>query len=126
MQNEDNEITVDPKLVEAFHLMFDCYPEAAQLTHKSKKIVALNPACEAFGRQVGMICIKHGSPESHKGCLANKAIKEQIYKRNLHLAEIPAKREYSVFWLPVPGHPDFYIHFSAGHPSYYPDAVPVD
>lgn len=118
MDNENNPIAVDEKLIEAFHLMYDHYPEAAQLAHKSKRIVALNPACEAIGRQVGMICAKHGPPEAHKGCLANKAIKEHAAMRTTPTAPVPGQPQYCVFWLPVDGYPDYYIHFSAGHPSY--------
>ena len=56
----DDDIQVDQKLVEAFHLMFDHFPEGVQLAHKSKRVVAVNPACQAIGRTVGMICAKHG------------------------------------------------------------------
>jgi hypothetical protein len=65
------------EVIDAFHLMFDHFPEGAQLTHRSKQIVALNPACRSGGKDVGMICAKQGPPEAHKGCLANKAIKNQ-------------------------------------------------
>lgn len=63
----NTELQVDEALIRAFHLMYDHFPEPAQLTHKSKQIVALNPACKAIGREVGMICIKHGPPEAHAG-----------------------------------------------------------
>lgn len=111
------DIQVDEKLIEAFHLMYDNYPESAQLTHKSMRIVALNPACKALGREVGMICAKHGPPESHKGCRAAKAVREQETKWTIK--EDAEGRKFAVLWLPVPGYPDFYIHFSAGRLSYY-------
>ena len=69
------DIQVDDKLIEAFHLMYDYFPEGVQLVHKSKRIIALNSACASFGRHVGMVCSKHGPPEHHKGCLANKTLK---------------------------------------------------
>ena len=56
-----DDIQVDEKLIEAFHLMFDHFPEGVQLAHKSKRVVALNPACEAMGRKIGMICATHDS-----------------------------------------------------------------
>jgi hypothetical protein len=105
---------LEQTLSQAFHLMFDHYPEAAQLTFKDKRIVALNPACQALGREVGMFCAKNGSPEAHKGCMANKMLKNgqaiwtQASAPNSH-GQAPV-----VFWLPVEGHPEYYIHFGVG------------
>ena len=113
------EFEVDAKLIEAFHLMFDHFPEAAQLTHKSKQIVALNPACEAMGRKVGMICAKHGAPEAHKGCLAAKAIKEQKAKWSKAERVILDGQNPVIFWLPITGYPDFFIHFGVGYMKDY-------
>lgn len=109
----------DPQeLIDAFHLMYDNFPEAAQLTHKSRRIVAINPAGEGMGRHPGMTCIKHGPIENHKGCIAAKAINEQKPCWTIH--ESPGGgNKFAVVWLPVPGHPDYYIHFSAGNLSYY-------
>lgn len=108
---------IDEKVIEAFHLMYDNFPEPAQLAHKSKRIVALNPASEAIGRRPGMICAKHGPPEAHTGCLAVKAVKEQETK--WVIKEDPAGQKFAVLWLPVAGHPDFFIHFSAGKLAFY-------
>ena len=74
----NDDFQVDEKLIEAFHLMFDHFPEGVQLAHKSKRIVALNAACKSLGRDVGMICAKHGPAEAHKGCLAHKTIKNHV------------------------------------------------
>ena len=108
------EIKADEKLIEAFHLMFDHYPEPVQLAHKSKRIMALNPASRTIGREVGMICAQHGTPEAHKGCLAVQAVKEGQAKWRTAEPAGPGGRQAVVFWLPVTGFPDFYIHFSAG------------
>ena len=51
----NDDFQVDEKLIEAFHLMFDHFPEGVQLAHKSKRVVALNAACKSLGREVGMI-----------------------------------------------------------------------
>lgn len=108
------EIHVDEKLIEAFHLMYDHYPEPATLVHKTKRVVAVNPPCAAIGREVGMNCAKHGPAEAHKGCLAAKAVKEQKAQWKMSGTLMPWGREYVVFWLPVHGYPDFYIHFGVG------------
>ncbi len=110
-----DEPRVDEKLLEAFHLMFDHYPKPAQLAHKSKKIVAVNPAGEAIGRQVGMVCATHGAPEAHRGCLAARAVKNRQATWQTVPPSAPDGREVVVFWLPVTGHPDFFVHFSAGN-----------
>ena len=107
----NEELHVDEKLIESFHLMYDHFPEVVQLTHKSKRIVAVNPACQAIGREVGMICAAHGPSEAHQGCLAAGAIRDQAAKWK----PIPGKDNAVVFWLPIDGYPDFYIHFAMGY-----------
>lgn len=76
-------IIIDDKLVEAFHLMYDSFPGVAQLNHKSKLIAATNPAAQAFGRLEGMICSRHGSPRSAPGLPGGKSLKRT--KRAVHL-----------------------------------------
>jgi hypothetical protein len=109
----EKNLKVDERLIKAFHLMYDNYPEAAQLAHKSKKVIAINPACQKIGREVGMICAQHGPASAHQGCLATMAITNQkptwVYKE--------ASKDHNetvIFWLPIDGYPDFYIHFACG------------
>ena len=99
-------------VIEAFNLMWSKYPEPAMLIHKSKELVAVNQACREFGREAGTICAKHGAPEHHQDCLASKSLssgKAMFLKRKL-----PDNIEMTVYWLPLAGHPDYYVHFSAG------------
>ena len=105
----NSSIQADPELTEAFSLMWGTYQGPASLVHKSKTIMAVNRACLEGGRKPGMICAQWDSPDKHRGCLANRALKEQI---PLH-KEIRRDNGISrVYWLPVPGYPDFYIHFT--------------
>jgi hypothetical protein len=104
------EVTADPKLVEAFTLMWGAYPEPASLVHKSKTIIAVNGACREGGRKPGMNCAAWGSPDNHRGCRANHALKEQQPQSKLVTRP---DRAFRVYWLPVPGYPDFYVHFTA-------------
>jgi len=99
------------KVIEAFYLMWGNFPEAVQLTHKSREIIALNAECERFGRVKGMICSSHGAPEAHQGCLANQALKTQqpVVKK-----QIFGDAEITTYWLPVDGYPDLFIHFGVG------------
>ncbi|UQZ88972.1 hypothetical protein C4J81_07090 [Deltaproteobacteria bacterium Smac51] len=112
----NGDIKVDEKLVEAFHLMYDSFPGVAQLNHKSRLIVAANPAARAFGREEGMICHQHGSPEQHKGCLAEKVLKEGR-EQSAYNPPMADGTGLTVFWLPIQGHPDYYIHFASPYKS---------
>ena len=120
----NDDFQVDEKLIEAFHLMFDHFPEGVQLAHKSKRIVALNAACKSLGRDVGMICAKHGPAEAHKGCLAHKTIKNHVASWKKGAEPGPGGQDPVVFWLPVDGYPDFYIHFGVGYMKDY--SLPSD
>ena len=120
----NDDFQVDEKLIEAFHLMFDHFPEGVQLAHKSKRVVALNAACKSLGREVGMICAKHGPAEAHKGCLAHKTIKNHVASWKKGTESGPGGQEPVVFWLPVDGYPDFYIHFGVGYMKDY--SLPSD
>ena len=45
----DEKIDVPQSVIEAFHLMWDEFPEPAQLHHKSRMILAVNKASAALG-----------------------------------------------------------------------------
>ena len=103
----------EAQLAEAFHLMYDNFPEGVQLTHKTKRIVAVNPAMRARGREAGMVCATHGPAESHRGCLAAKALQEQR-PRWRQADPKPNGLKPIVYWIPLPGHPDYFLHFAIG------------
>ncbi|MDR2945682.1 MAG: hypothetical protein LBV79_02910 [Candidatus Adiutrix sp.] len=103
---------VEAKLAEAFHLMYDSFPGVAQLNHTSKRIVAVNPAARAFGRVEGMVCSQHGSPEQHQGCLAGKVARQG---QSTCLPPMADGTGLSVFWLPIEGYPEYYIHFASAY-----------
>lgn len=108
---QEETIETAPDLVRAFHLMWDHFPGPCSLIHKSKKVIAVNPACKTIGREVGMFCVNTGNPENHKGCLSGKALAEHKAQRR-QVAYDGVQR--AVFWLPVDGHDDYYLHFSVG------------
>jgi hypothetical protein len=71
-------------------------------------VVAVNPAGGEMGLETGMICSKLGPAEAHKGCLASKA----VFTGKAHYMSVPKDdTESLVYWLPVAGSPDYYIHF---------------
>lgn len=102
---------IDAKIVEAFHLMWGNFPEPVMLVHKTREILAVNEACRSAGGTPGIKCSQIGSPDRHKGCLANQAIASQqaAYSQN----EVDGKTIIG-YWIPIPGHPDIYVHFGVG------------
>lgn len=135
-------VEIDPKLIEAFHLMYDHFPEPASLVHKSRLVMAVNPACQIIGRAPGMVCARQGAAEAHRGCLAGEAVRLHRARHKKIRIPVPASgeaggasspapaappanprgpelspprfRDIIAFWLPVDGQPDFYIHFAVG------------
>ena len=99
----------EPRLIEAFTLMWGSYPGPASLVHKSKTIVAVNRACGLGGRKPGMICSTWESPDRHRGCLANRTLKERI---PLHKEVRNEVGVFRVYWLPIPDYPEYYVHFT--------------
>ena len=104
---------IEKNLSEAFHLMYDGLPEPVQLCHKTYRIVAVNPAGEAFGRLPGQMC--------SQGCPALKAglcRQAQMRKAGVTTWRYTEKTEnaprMTTFWIPVAGHPDYYVHFGIG------------
>ena len=77
----------DQEIIQAFHLMWDDFPEPVMITQKSREIVALNKKAESFGLKIGIKCSSIGKPEDHKGCLLNRAVDE---KR----AKIPSRKKF--------------------------------
>jgi hypothetical protein len=113
------EIEIDDRLLESFHLMWDHFPECVQLAHKSFLVMAVNPAASIIGREVGMICAKHGPPAAHKGCTAQKTVREHKTTWKATPACEAGKLGTVTFWLPIDGYPDFYLHFGVGHSKDY-------
>ncbi|WP_321372363.1 hypothetical protein [uncultured Desulfuromusa sp.] len=102
---------VDKSVIDAFQMMWGQFPEGVMLIDKRRNILAVNAACATLGFAEGMICSKMGSPESHKGCLANKALAEQKAKfRKISMN----KKEFISFWVPVVGQDNIYLHFTVG------------
>lgn len=96
------------EVVDAFHLMWDNFPEPASLVHKSREIVAVNK--EHFFPP-GVFCSRTGRNGPHKACLAGKALAEG--KAVVVPFHSPLEdKELITYWIPLEGHPDYYIHTS--------------
>ena len=97
----------EEELVQAFHLMWDNYPEQVRLIRRDYQVVAGNPAYLRMGGQVGGKC-NVGPAEFHKGCRAREALDAGETKTVRH--EVG---DFVSFWVPVKGE-DYYIHFTNG------------
>lgn len=106
---DNNAETALNGLIDAFHLMWDHYPAPCTLVHRSREVIAVNPACREIGREPGMDCSRHGPAENHRGCLADKAVAEHKAYRARKVAN---GSERIAFWLPIDGFADYYVHFS--------------
>ncbi len=106
-----DQISTDEKLIAAFELMWQNYPGPVTLVARDKTILAANPAALAIGRQPGVNCAQLPPAESHKGCLANQALAD--HQPRWLVKEVMGTMK-TIYWIPVDGYPDVYIHFSAG------------
>ena len=108
----------DQELIQAFHAMWDNFPEAVTMILKSREIIAVNKRGQELGIQPGIKCSSLGSPEQHKGCLCNKAAntKEPVYITY----QGPFGQAYG-YWLPVPEKPEWIIHLGVGSHFAYPE-----
>jgi len=98
------------ELIEAFHLMWDRYPEQVRLIDRSFMVIAGNPAYTEAGGQTGVHC-NVGDPAFHRGCKAIAALnaKETMIKKT----EVGGLL-WESYWIPVAGEDDYYIHFTNG------------
>jgi hypothetical protein len=98
-------------LENAFHLMWDKFPEVVRLIYKDREIIAVNEVGAKFGLSTGNKCSEEGPPEVHRDCQADRAMSTQKAAFNtMKFGENSA----TIYWLPVDGYPDVFIHFAAG------------
>ncbi|MDR1376527.1 MAG: hypothetical protein LBJ22_03365 [Synergistaceae bacterium] len=98
------------KVTDAFHLMWDNFPEPVTLVHKSREVAAGNKENEHF-REPGTICARTGVKGSHAGCRANEALASGKAVTAPHYSSLEDKYMIT-YWVPLDGYPDYYVHFS--------------
>jgi hypothetical protein len=112
----------DPRLVEAFHLMWGNFPDPMMLVHRDRTILAVNDACAALGTAPGTKCFSYnpvpGDVEKGacKACQANRALKAE--SAITCEAEFAGKRIRG-YWIPLKGSSEVYIH------GYTPAGTPL-
>lgn len=112
----DDEMTLalndlEKDLAKSFHAMYDGFPEPVQLAYKDNRIVAVNPKMRAM-RQPGAKCTMPNG-DLHPGCLLHRALNTKrtqwVQMAPKDNGQIPVS-----YWIPVPDHEDYYIHFATG------------
>lgn len=99
------------ELIQAFHLTWDTFPGPARLIDKENHVLAVNHAAEAAGLTEGQICVKIGTPESHRGCRKAMAL-------STHTAQVDRPIPEKIrAWIPIEGYPEVVVHFSVMLPE---------
>jgi hypothetical protein len=106
-----DEITKNEEIILAFHKMWDSFPGIARLIDKRHLILASNKAAEEKGFIEGIVCARVGSPETHKGCMANLTLKTQIPRIDKRMGDKIRG------WMPVKGREDLLVHFTLPIPE---------
>ena len=103
---------IDPKLIEAFHFMWDKFPEVVMLIHKNRTIIATNKAGEKAGLYpVNTKCSARPPVEAHRGCKANEALAHKEFKYKKRKGN---HGDIYIYWLPIDEYPEYYVHFAVG------------
>lgn len=104
------ETVSEEEIVQAFHMMWDNYPEMVRLIHRSFRVVAGNPVYLTMGGQVDVKC-NTGDPALHRGCQAIASLKSRETKT---LTSEMEGVSWDTYWVPVAGTEDYYVHFTNG------------
>lgn len=114
----------DPRLVEAFQLMWGNFPDPMMLVHKDRTILAVNDACAKQGSAAGTKCFSYNpdpaSVENNacKMCQANKALKAGT---TIACDGNFGGQLIRGYWIPLKGSSEAYVH---GYTSLKP-ALPI-
>lgn len=112
MPNSEGSSGVSNRVIEAFHLMWDYFPQVVLLLKKERKIVVANRRALEFGFHPGKRCYEVvGQSEIHAGCRANIALDTGNGERSTTYDRTNG-RVTDAYWLPVPGEKELYLHFT--------------
>ncbi|HZZ83796.1 MAG TPA: hypothetical protein VFE30_04610 [Anaeromyxobacteraceae bacterium] len=97
-------------VTEAFHMMWDHFPDPVMLIQRDRTIVATNLAARGQGIADGTRCFRlNGVTDgSCAGCLANQALRAGKSESVEGSYQGKSIRGY---WVPLNGRDDLYLHF---------------
>ena len=98
------------ELIEFFNLMWGNFPILAQLIHKDRTVMALNRIALAQGKKPGKKCFEFtGRSKVCPHCEANEAMRDKTGRGAISY-NWPLQQLRDCYWVPVPGHEDYYVH----------------
>ena len=92
--------------IRMFHAMWENFPTRARLIRKDRTVLAVNAVARAEGLTTGVRCVDQPPREGHRGCLANLALRE--HRGRFRFADDGTV----MFWAPLEGFDDLYVHGS--------------
>lgn len=120
----DNVYDQEKKVLEAFKIMWNEYPEPAMLINRGKRVMAINWACRQVGPHVGAFCHEIGGCQDiNNRCLINHCLES---RKAVHIKVGNGQKQWSIHWVPIDGCPDYCVHFFAGSGQEHQNAPPVE
>ena len=94
--------------IEMFHAMWDAFPARARLIRRDRLVLAVNAFAASEGMKAGERWCDRPPLESHSHCLAEQALETRCGQSRTRPDGVV------VFWAPVDGFEDLYVHGSIG------------
>jgi hypothetical protein len=116
----------DPRLVEAFQLMWGNFPDPMMLVHRDRTILAANSAWPAA--VTGTKCFSNNPDPNNvdnnacKACQANKALK--LGAAVVCDGDVGGGKRVRGYWIPLKGSSEVFLHGYASLDSASPPVVP--
>jgi hypothetical protein len=112
LQAQETQADMDPKIFDAFHMMWDGHPSPVMLTKANHTVLAVNPAAASAGIQPGIKCFSLCGPDKPcAACQAHVAMKNNTCARS-QTYNAKTGRFVDAFWTPVVGVKGVYVHYA--------------
>lgn len=106
---------IEPRILEAFQMMWGPFPEPVLLIHKDRTILAVNDLARSLGMPSGIKChtlnSDHGPDGNCTRCQANRALRSG---ETAVLVETQGGMPVRGYWMPLKEAQDVYVHFGIG------------
>jgi hypothetical protein len=106
---------VDKSILDAFHLMWNKFPEPVLLIQKDRTVLAVNLMAQKAGVQPGIKCFSlnpEGAPDGKcRQCRADEALGQSVA---MHAEVTRNDKTLRTYWIPLDDASDIYVHFTLG------------
>lgn len=106
---------IEPRILDAFQIMWGPFPEPVMLVHKDRTVLAVNDLARSYGIPSGIKCHSlnpDGAPNGQcQRCKANLALRtgETVCSQ-----EQTNGKPVRGYWMPLKEATDVYVHFGIG------------